>query len=78
MRKCKRVKEAQKQRDFRVMGKRVLLRRFPKGLQNLIRTKFDKKLSDLLSKSIIIDSITNEFASFQLLRNDMVSSNLIA
>jgi len=34
--------------------------------------KFAKILNDLLSKSIIIDAITNEFASFQALRNDTV------
>ena len=34
--------------------------------------KFVKKLIDLLSKSIIIDAITNEFASCQALRNDKV------
>jgi len=37
-----------------------------------------KKLNDLLSKSIIIDAITNEFASCSAVRNDTVGKNLIA
>ena len=47
-----------------------------KGLAWRVRLKIGKlakKLNDLLSKSIIIDVITNEFASFQALRNDTVS-----
>jgi hypothetical protein len=39
--------------------------------------KLAKKLNDLLSKSIIIDAITNEFASCSAVRNDTVSQNLI-
>jgi hypothetical protein len=37
-----------------------------------------KKSNDLLSKSIIIDAITNEFASCSAVRNDTVGKNLIA
>ena len=37
-----------------------------------------KESNNLLSKSIIIDAITNEFASCSAVRNDTVSENLIA
>ncbi len=34
--------------------------------------KLAKKLNDLLSKSFIIDAITNEFVSYSAVRNDTV------
>ena len=37
-----------------------------------------KELNDLPIKSIIIDAITNEFASCSAVRNDKVRKNLIA
>ncbi len=40
--------------------------------------KLAKKLNDLRSKSIMIDAITNEFASCSAVRNDTVGKNLIA
>ena len=52
-----------------------------KGLVWMVCLKFGKlakKLNDLLIKSIIIDAITNEFASCSAVRNDTVGKNLIA
>jgi len=46
-----------------------------KGLVWVVRLKFGKlakKLNDLLIKSIIIDVITDEFASRSAVRNDTV------
>ena len=44
------------------------------GLEGLLKDlKIAKNSNDLLSKSIIIDAINNEFPSFQALRNDTVS-----
>ncbi len=40
--------------------------------------KMANKLNDLLIKSIIIDVITDEFASCSAVRNDTVGKNLIA
>ena len=68
------TREQKKLKDREILGLRA------KGLVWMVRLKFAKlakKLNDLLIKSIIIDVITNEFASFQALRNDMVSYNLI-
>ena len=64
------TKELKKYRGREILG---LL---AKGLAWKVGLKFGKmakKLNDLLIKSIIFDVITNEFASFQALRNDTVS-----
>ena len=52
-----------------------------KGLAKKVHVKIGKlakKLNNLLSKSIIFDSITNEFASCLAVRNDTVCKNLTA
>ena len=40
--------------------------------------KLARKLNNLLIKSIMIDAITNEFASCSAVRNDVVCKNTIA
>ena len=67
------LEEVQESRRSRKTERFLGLR--AKGLVWMVRLKFGKlakKLNDLLIKSIIIDVITDEFASRSAVRNDTV------
>ena len=67
------LEEVQESRGSRNTERFLGLR--AKGLVWMVRLKFAKlakKLNDLLIKSIIIDVITDEFASCSAVRNDTV------